>query len=122
MLEHDCIIAWRKGGRAAWLLKGPKGLVEQQEIRVRHEFGDGEIMLQATLDGCDLSQLPSWLVDDHLRSGALVTVLDRYAGARMPIHVIWPRTRYIQPKVRMIIDALLTITAAQAELFLSNHA
>ena len=81
LLERDCIIAWRKRLRIAWLLKNAKGGVEEQEVRVRHEFGDGEMMLRATLEGCGLCQLPTWRVSDHLRSGALVTVLDKYAGA-----------------------------------------
>jgi DNA-binding transcriptional LysR family regulator len=117
LLEHDCIIAWRKGLRATWLLNGDKGALEHQEIRVRHEFGDGEMMLSATLEGGGLCQLPTWLVDEHLSSGKLVTVLDQYAGARMPIHVIWPRTRYIQPKVRIIIDELLAIAEQHTALF-----
>lgn len=117
LLQHDCIIGWRKGLRATWLLKGPKGEIEQQQIRVRHEFGDGEMMLQATLDGCGLSQLPTWLISEHLQSGALVTVLDKYAGAKMPIHVIWPRTRYIQPKVRMTVDALLQMAKMKPNVF-----
>lgn len=116
LLEHDCIIAWRKGLRASWLLQGPDG-VEHQEIRVRHEFGDGEMMLKATLEGRGLCQLPTWLVRDHLVSGELKTVLDDYAGARMPIHVIWPKTRYIQPKVRRVIDELLRMKELQAPLF-----
>jgi DNA-binding transcriptional LysR family regulator len=117
LLERDCIIAWRKGLRIAWLLKNAKGGVEEQEVRVRHEFGDGEMMLRATLEGGGLCQLPTWLVSEHLRSGALVTVLDTYAGATMPIHVIWPRTRYIQPKVRVVVDALLEMAEEQIALF-----
>ncbi|WP_166219528.1 LysR substrate-binding domain-containing protein [Pseudomonas atagonensis] len=117
LLEHDCIIAWRRGLRMSWLLKNVKGAVRPQEVRVRHEFGDGEMMLRATLDGCGLCQLPTWLIAEHLRSGALVTVLDDYAGATMPIHAIWPQTRYIQPKVRVIVDALLTMAAEQVQLF-----
>ena len=54
---------------------------------------------------------------EHLRSGALVTVLDDYAGATMPIHVIWPRTRYLQPKVRVVVDALLEMAAAHSVVF-----
>ncbi|MGH8387851.1 MAG: hypothetical protein ACRESJ_20580 [Pseudomonas sp.] len=46
-----------------------------------------------------------------------LTVLDQYAGARMPIHVIWPKTRYLQPKLRTVIDELLRMTETQAELF-----
>lgn len=91
--------------------------VEEQEVLVRQEFGDGEMMPRAIQDGCGLCQLPTWLVEDHLRSGALVTVLDNYAGATMPIHVIWPRTRYIQPKVRVVVDALLKMAAEQADVF-----
>ncbi|MGG2396715.1 LysR family transcriptional regulator [Pseudomonas sp. SH1-B] len=116
LLAHDCIIAWRKGMRATWLLQSAAGLL-QQEIRVRHEFGDGEMMLRATLEGRGLCQLPTWLVEEQLRSGELVTVLDDYAGARMPIHVIWPKTRYIQPKVRLVIDELLRMKALQPSLF-----
>lgn len=118
LLEHDCVISWRKGLRASWLLQGPGGRIEEQEIHVRHELDDGETMLQSVLDGCGLAQLPTWLVHEHLRTGALTTVLDEYAGASMPIHVIWPRTRYIQPKVRVVIDAFLALAAAQPEIFL----
>jgi DNA-binding transcriptional LysR family regulator len=117
LLEHDCIIAWRRGLRATWLLQSTKG-IEHQEIRVRHEFGDGDMMLKATVQGGGLCQLPTWLACEQLRSGELVTVLDEYAGARMPIHVIWPRTRYIQPKVRVVIDELLVMTQAHPELFM----
>lgn len=116
LLQHDCIIAWRKGLRASWLLNSSTGL-ENQDIRVRHEFGDGEMMLKATVEGRGLCQLPTWLVGDHLRTGELVTVLDQYAGACMPIHVIWPKTRYIQPKVRTVVDALLRMAQTHASLF-----
>jgi DNA-binding transcriptional LysR family regulator len=121
LLEHDCIIGWRKGLRASWMLKDRNGTIERQDIRVRHEFDDGEMMLRATLDGCGLCQLPTWLIDEHLRSGALVTVLDSMAGALMPIHVVWPRTRYIQPKVRIIIDALLALAEASPQVFQAPH-
>jgi DNA-binding transcriptional LysR family regulator len=117
LLTHDCIIGWRSGLRKTWLLKNAKGAVEEQEVRVRHEFGDGEVMLRATLDGAGLCQLPTWLVAEHLRSGALVTVLDDCAGATMPIHVIWPHTRYVQPKVRVVVDALLAMAEEHSEVF-----
>jgi DNA-binding transcriptional LysR family regulator len=36
LLQHDCIIGWRRGMRATWLLKGPDERIEEQEIHVRH--------------------------------------------------------------------------------------
>lgn len=117
LLEHDCIISWRRGGRASWLLKDADGRFEEQEIKVRHSLDDGEMIVQSVLAGCGLAQLPTWLVHQHLITGALVTVLDQYAGASMPIHAIWPRTRYVQPKVRVAIDALMKLSFDQPHIF-----
>lgn len=118
LLQHDCLISWRRGQRAAWLLKGPGGRIEEQEIHVRHALDDGEMLLHSVLAGCGLAQLPTWLVREHIASGALATVLDDYAGAAMPIHAIWPRTRYLQPKLRIVIDALVALATQRPDIFL----
>lgn len=110
--HHDCIIGWRRIPRPVWLLNDAAGNLTPKEIRVRHEFSDGEAMVQAVLAGAGLCQLPTWLIADHLASGALVQVLDRFAGAKMPIHAVWPTSRYLQPKLRVVIDAL-TLAAQQ---------
>ncbi|POZ60429.1 LysR substrate-binding domain-containing protein [Chromobacterium alticapitis] len=64
-------------------------------------------MLAATLAGCGLAQLPTWLVNEHLQSGKLVTVLNELSGGEMPIHAIWAKSHYIRPKLRIIVDELL---------------
>jgi len=103
---RDCIIGWRRSARPTWLLRDIGGRTSRQEVKVRHEFSDGDAMVQATLSGSGLCQLPTWLVAEHLRDGRLVSVLDRFAGAEMPIHALWPRSRYVYPKLRVVIDAL----------------
>ncbi|EJT85952.1 LysR family transcriptional regulator [Pseudomonas putida S11] len=80
-------------------------------------WGDGEMLLEMVLAGGGLAQLPTWLVQDFIEDGTLVSVLEQYEGAEMPIHVIWPRTRYIQPKVRMIIDELIALAQRDAKIF-----
>lgn len=117
LLSHDCLVGWRNGPHKTWLLLDEKGAPSEQEVHVKHEVGDGEMLLQMTLAGGGLAQLPTWLVQEHIGSGALVPVLEQYAGAEMPIHVIWPRTRYIQPKVRMVVDALLALAQHEARIF-----
>lgn len=122
LLQHDCLVSWRRGPRAVWLLKGTGGRIDEQEIHVRHALDDGEMLVDAVLDGCGLAQLPTWLVQEHVDSGALVTLLDAYAGAAMPIHALWPRSRYIQPKLRVVIDALLALAAGRPDIFLPGDA
>ncbi|MBI6852030.1 LysR family transcriptional regulator [Pseudomonas cichorii] len=117
LLLHDCIVGWRNGVRKTWSLLSEAGEVSEQEVNVKHEVADGEMLLSMTLAGGGLAQLPTWLVQKHIDQGDLVTVLDEYAGAEMPIHVIWPRTRYIQPKVRMIVDELLSLSRREPNIF-----
>ncbi|MGE1154829.1 LysR family transcriptional regulator [Pseudomonas kitaguniensis] len=117
LLKHDCIVGWRNGTRKTWMLIDEKGQTFEQEVRVKHEMGDGEMLLEMTLAGGGLAQLPTWLVQEYIEQGELVPVLENYAGAEMPIHVIWPRTRYIQPKIRMIVDELLALAQRDTIIF-----
>lgn len=111
LTRRDCIIGWRRTPRPGWLLKDADGKPLRQEIHVRHELSDGEAMVQAVLAGAGLCQLPTWLIADHLASGALLPVLDQFAGAEMPIHALWPSSRYLQPRLRIVIDTLARLAA-----------
>ena len=68
-------------------------------------------MLAAGRAGCGIIQMPTWLVGDDLERGTLVPVLDDYAGGEMPIHVVWPKSNYLQPKVRAVIEMLQELAA-----------
>ncbi|MFJ2526859.1 LysR family transcriptional regulator [Pseudomonas helmanticensis] len=117
LLKHDCIVGWRNGTRKTWMLIDEHGQTFEQDVRVKHEMGDGEMLLKMALAGGGLAQLPTWLVQNYIEQGDLVPVLESYAGAEMPIHVIWPRTRYIQPKIRMIVDELLALAQRDSIIF-----
>lgn len=115
--NHDCLIGWRRGSRPTWFLMNNQGKIEQQEIRFRHELTDGDALMHACLAGCGLAQLPTWLVGDALRSGALVQVLEGMSGGTMPIHVIWQKTWHSQPKVRVAVDELIRLASAEPFIF-----
>lgn len=107
LTEHDCIVGGQRSNQPAWLFRRANGDSFTQVAHGRYCFSDGDAMLSAVLDGMGVSQLPTWLINEHLASGALVTILDDYAGAEMPIHAVWPRSRYLKPRQRVVIDALV---------------
>ncbi|HEX7867755.1 MAG TPA: LysR family transcriptional regulator [Variovorax sp.] len=114
---RDCIVGWRRAARPVWLLRDDDGRFVPHAIHARHELSDGEAMVAATLAGCGLCQLPTWLIADHLASRALVAVLEEHAGAEMPIHAVWPHNRYTKPKVRVVIEALKRAAGASGSAF-----
>lgn len=117
LYRHDCLVGWRRGNRPTWFLKNAQGQTEPHEVPVRHEFFDGDALESACIAGCGLAQLPTWLVGEALRSGALVQVLADIAGGAMPIHVVWQKTWHLQPKVRVAVDELLRLAAASPAIF-----
>lgn len=115
--ERDCIIGSRRQQRQTWLLRTADKRLIHQEIRARHEFSDGEAMLAAGRAGCGIMQMPTWLVGDDIGRGTLVPLLEDFAGGEMPIHVVWPKSQYLQPKVRAVIDMLQAMAATQGSGF-----
>lgn len=109
--QRDCIIGSRRHAKQTWLLRTPEGHLIHQEINARHEFSDGEAMLAAGRDGCGIIQMPTWLVNEDLSRGTLVPLLEDFAGGEMPIHVVWPKSHYLQPKVRAVIEMLQALAA-----------
>jgi DNA-binding transcriptional LysR family regulator len=104
---HDCIVGRRQGNRAGWLLKQPDGSIARHAVSVKHEIQDFETVLRAVRAGHGLAQLPSWMVQDDIRDGKLVTVLDGMSGGEVPINLLWPRTKTLPAKIRVIVDGLV---------------
>lgn len=115
--SHDCLTGWHQGQTHTWLLKNNKGNIEPMEVRSRHELTDGDVLLDACLAGSGLAQLPTWLAGQALHTGALIQVFAGVSGGAMPIHVVWQKTWHLQPKVRVTVDALMSLAAKNPSVF-----
>ena len=117
LFQHDCLAGWRRTAKFTWLLKDQHGTIRPHEVPVRHELPDGDALLNACLNGSGLAQFPRWLANDALRTGALVQVLCDISGGSMAIHVIWQKTWHVQAKVRVAVDMLVQLAAANPAIF-----
>ncbi|MEC5319257.1 LysR family transcriptional regulator [Brenneria populi subsp. brevivirga] len=116
--RRDCITGPRRQQKATWLLRAADDRMARQEIHARHEFSDGEAMLAAGLAGCGIMQMPTWLVGEELKQGRLVPLLEDFAGGEMPIHAVWPSSRYLQPRVRAVVGMLKALAARDGSGFM----
>ncbi|WP_207790279.1 LysR substrate-binding domain-containing protein [Glacieibacterium frigidum] len=65
-----------------------------------------KIYTAAGLAGLGLIQVPRCRVEHRIRSGELVPVLEHQPPAPMPIHVLYPASRNLAPRVRTLGDWL----------------
>ncbi|MCG9633301.1 LysR family transcriptional regulator [Vibrio sp. Isolate30] len=75
-------------------------------IPVRGTFrsNSGETNLEMALAGLGITQLPIWMMDEHLQSGKLVRVLEEYPSDTVPINAIYPQSRHVPLKVRCFVN------------------
>lgn len=69
----------------------------------RVAVGDGEGVVMAAMAGLGITQLPTWLVQRHLDSGALIEVLPDLATDGLPMNLVWLKSRESLPKVQALL-------------------
>jgi DNA-binding transcriptional LysR family regulator len=105
---HRCIVGYRRGRPLAWHID-EDGQATRFAPPPTYQIGDGEAMVDAALAGIGLCQMPLALLRRYVDSGQLVTVLDAYTQREIDVHAVWPRTARLRPKVRHVVDTLVTL-------------
>lgn len=106
--HHDCLAFGKDGRPLPWPIIGPDGTVRPHTIRPRHTISHGEALRDATVNGLGLAYLPTWLAAEDLRMGRLEAIAIPTPEEDAPISALWPRSRDLSPKVRVVVDALVT--------------
>lgn len=115
--RHACITYSRAGRPGPWVFLGDAGQPMALDVRPRLAADDLEVALQAVLAGHGLGRLPSWLVDEHIASGALEVALQEPRPFRHEMFAVWTHRRALPRRVRTVVDVLAaqvgTVLAAQ---------
>ncbi|UQY35726.1 LysR family transcriptional regulator [Pseudomonas fulva] len=110
LARHNCLI----GSSDVWTFQ-LEGREASQRVNGNWRCNSGQAVLDAALAGLGLCQLPDYYVLEHLRSGALVSLLDNHQPPNTAVWALYPQQRHLSPKVRQLIDALRYGLAQRAE-------
>jgi DNA-binding transcriptional LysR family regulator len=100
---HDLLRFSGGSHRQGWRLK--RGDVEHRveaaaKLRVNNSFA----VRDAAVHGLGIAQLPLAVARDALQAGVLTRVLPAWQPPAVPVHAVFPGTRYLTPKVKAFID------------------
>ena len=81
---------------------------KQRNMKVKGNFrcNSGPALRDAALKGAGLVQLPDYYVDEYIKSGALVPLLNKQGQSREGIWAVYPSNRFLSTKVKTLIDFL----------------
>ena len=105
LMQHQAIFYLNKTRPLEWQLT-INGQIERFKPEGRLYMDDLDAIADAAEAGDGIAWLPYWLINERLHSGRLVQILPDTAGVRLPIHAVWPKTRWLPLKVRMAVDRL----------------
>ncbi|TCB34213.1 LysR family transcriptional regulator [Acinetobacter sp. ANC 4910] len=113
LTQHSCI-GFRlttQGGIYAWEFE-KDGLEIKIKINGQWVFNESYHSADAVRLGLGIAYIPEDMVEDDLRCGRLIKVLDDYSIQFSGYHLYYPHRRQQSPALRLVIDTLrLTDTA-----------
>lgn len=102
-LRHHCCLQFTPLGRETWTLNGKisaviipmSGQVMVNDVRVIHSM---------VLAGEGVALLPVYLCRSECVDGRLVRILPEWHAHADQIHIVYPRQRFMPPKLRVFVD------------------
>jgi DNA-binding transcriptional LysR family regulator len=88
-----------------WSFDGPDGPVSVK-VTPRMRSNSDDTCCAAALQHQGIVLQPSFMVDTHLRSRALVEVLPQYRSLELGVYAVYASRKHVTPKVRVLIDFL----------------
>ncbi|WP_321786354.1 LysR family transcriptional regulator [Paraburkholderia sp. J94] len=112
LMKLDRVLYGRAdGGTSPWRFAEGAN-VELRDAPERLVLGSAEAQVEAVKSGFGVAQLATWLIRRELDSGELVEMLPDQATEGLPLHLVWPTSRQLIPKV----DALLSLLTRELRI------
>lgn len=107
LCDYDCVLYGKADGSTiTWRFGQGEKAAELRAMEGRIVLGSAEAQVGAVKAGFGVAQLATWLIKDELSRGELVEILPHLATDGLPLHLVWPRSRQLSPKVDALLDVL----------------
>ncbi|BBR59732.1 MULTISPECIES: LysR family transcriptional regulator [Enterobacteriaceae] len=101
--HHQCLHYSLLSTRNEWALSSGE---QELDARVPLAANNGDVLREAAIQGMGIAMLPWYIVEDALRGGALVPVLERYAPPPLPLSIVRPSRQFTPVRVTVLMQYL----------------
>jgi len=77
-----------------------------EAIRTKYVFGDGESMLEATIQGLGVARLPDWLYKNAIEEGSLIQLSENWSFQSRPIRIVLSKKKPRSTAANILIEQL----------------
>lgn len=103
LARHNCFIYTLSPRPFDWVFKTGSGS-RSVKVKGNIQSNHGSLMLEPLRAGLGIARLPEFLLSADLESGALVSVLGKFAEDTLNLFAVYPPSRHSSPKIRALVD------------------
>ena len=97
LLRHNVLAYTRNSGIHEWRYKAPDGEIGHISLSGTFKADSGDILCRAAMEGIGIAVLPAFYISEHLRDGALQSVLPNYlTWPKRDIHAVFQPNRFLE--------------------------
>ena len=90
-----------------WIVFSGRSRIEEFVVHKRLIVNSLAVAFDAAISGFGIAWIPESMLGDTVRRGLLVPVLPEKWPPSQPLHVVYPSSRQLAPRVRAAVDLLL---------------
>ena len=104
--QHNSLIYSPRSPQGAWPFEGEDG--QEEIVRVKGDFkaNTGDALRIAAIQGCGLTQSPTYMVGLDIKAGRLKPVLEKYEPPELPIYAVYLHRVHLSAKVSTFVEYL----------------
>lgn len=107
LAEHHCIAHTQRATPRTWHFTSRSGAKTSVQIDPRIAVTSSLALRACALEGLGIVELNSYIVGADIAMGRLVPLLEGYEPGELSIYAVFPQRRFLAPKVRVFIDAMI---------------
>jgi DNA-binding transcriptional LysR family regulator len=105
--SHDCIAHTQRSTPRVWQFVARGGGKTSVQIDPRVAVTSSLALRSCALEGLGIVEINSYIVGADIGAGRLVRLLEGFQPRELSIFAVYPARRFLAPKVRVFVDALL---------------
>jgi len=107
LTAHNCILDTNFADPKKWPLRASADQSEGVRVTGRVRFSNAEACLKAAEAGLGLACVPNVIIGDAVSRGRVVRILEDFEPDPYDLYVLYPHSRHLSTKVRLLVDTLV---------------
>jgi DNA-binding transcriptional LysR family regulator len=105
LARHNCLL-YAYAQSSDWEFREPDGTPIVVRVSGNFRSNNGNLLRETAARGVGIIREPSFQVDEDLRTGRLVRLLEGHSCWEMPMYAVYASRKHVSAKVRSFVDFL----------------